>query len=135
MNAKEIRPVMAMPKWIAPATILLAGGLLGYIEWVHQCRVGVYRALSFERIRYAHVSDEDRDRMTCLGAHGRKDLGEGQPRSLYIPIYKTQGLMRRQEPPSLLVDSINQGLSSKSPKISTVAILRRSPDGSGYGWG
>jgi hypothetical protein len=85
---------MGKAKWILPVTLLLAGGILGYARWVYQRTEGIYTGISAERIKYAHISDADRDRMTCLGAHGRKDLAEGHPRSFCVPIYKKEGLLR-----------------------------------------
>ena len=59
-------------RWLLlPLALLMAG--LGYWSWVVQRTEGTYTGISLERMRYAHLSDHQRLRMTCLGAHGRLD--------------------------------------------------------------
>jgi hypothetical protein len=60
--------------------LILASSVL-YGVWVYQRTDGYFVGLSWARIRWAHMSDEQRDRATCLGAHGSQDAREGHPRS------------------------------------------------------
>ena len=76
---------------VIPLALLAAG--LGYGAWVAQRNDGVYTGISLERLRYAQLSDQQRLRMTCLGAHGRQDAAQGHPRDFCLPFLKEAGLM------------------------------------------
>jgi hypothetical protein len=58
----------------------------------------MHTGISFNRIKYAHLSEAKRERMACLSAHGMKDLAVGYPKEFCIPIYKREGLMRKSNP-------------------------------------
>jgi hypothetical protein len=63
--------------------ILTAIGVLSltlYGMWIYQRTDGYFVGLSWARIRWAHMRDEERERATCLGAHGQKDAVERHPR-------------------------------------------------------
>jgi len=71
---------------------LVAVGL-SYSRWVRLRTENLYTGLSIERLRYAHLSDVQRLRMTCLGAHGRLDATKGHPRKFCRPFLKEAGLL------------------------------------------
>lgn len=52
---------------------ILTGAGMGYWAWMVPRAECVYTGVSFERLRYAILSDEQRLRMTSLGAHGCKN--------------------------------------------------------------
>jgi hypothetical protein len=66
---------------------------MGYWAWVVQRTEDVYTGVSLERLRYAHLSDTQRLRMTCLGAHGRLDAARGHPRDFCRPFLREAGLL------------------------------------------
>jgi hypothetical protein len=74
--------------------VLLTTGA-GYWSWVVQRTEGIYTGLSLERMRYAHLSEEQRLRMTCLGSHGRLDAARGHPRGFCVRFLKEAGLLPR----------------------------------------
>lgn len=80
------------PYWIVISLTLLATGL-SYEAWVVKRTGGVYTGVSLERLRYAHLSDQQRLQMTCLGAHGRQDATLGHPRDFCQPFLKEAGLI------------------------------------------
>ena len=73
------------------ATLVAAG--LGYCTWARLRTENVYTGFSIERLRYAHFSDNERLRMTCLGAHGRLDAIKGHPREFCRQFLKEAGLL------------------------------------------
>ena len=66
---------------------------MGYWAWVVQRTVGVYTGVSLERLRYAHLSDTQRLRMTCLGARGHLDVARGHPRDVCRPFLRESALL------------------------------------------
>ena len=79
-------------RWLLPPLAMLMSAL-GYWAWVVNRTEGIYTGLSLERVRYAHLSDAQRLRMTCLGAHGRQDAAEGHPRVVCLPFLREAGLL------------------------------------------
>jgi hypothetical protein len=73
--------------------LILSGAGMGYWAWVVQRTEDVYTGVSLERLRYAHLSDTQRLRMTCLGAHGRLDAARGHPRDFCRPFLREAGLL------------------------------------------
>lgn len=64
-------------------SILMAIGISSltlYGAWIYQRTEGYFVGVSWSRLRWAHMSDEQRDRATCLGAHGQQDAAEKHPR-------------------------------------------------------
>ena len=53
----------------------------------------VYTEVSLERLGYANLSDTQRLRMTCIGAHCRQDAAQGHPRDLCVLFLNEAGLM------------------------------------------
>lgn len=79
-------------RWLLPPLAVLMAGL-GYWAWVMNRTEGIYTGLSPERVRYAHLSDEERLRMTCLGARAQLDAAKGHPRDFCLPFLKEAGLL------------------------------------------
>ena len=79
-------------RWLLIPLILSAAGM-GYWAWVVQRTEDVYTGVSLERLRYAHISDSQRLRMACLGAHGRLDAARGHPRDFCRPFLREAGLL------------------------------------------
>lgn len=79
-------------RWLLIFLALLATGL-GYGAWVVQRTEGVYTGVSLERLRYAHLSEQQRLRMTCLGAHGLQDAAQGHPRDVCRPFLREAELL------------------------------------------
>jgi len=79
-------------RWLLIPLALLAAGL-GYGAWVVQRTEGYFTGVSLERLRYAHLSDQQRMRMTCLGAHALHDAAQGHPRDFCRPFLREAGLL------------------------------------------
>ena len=79
-------------RWLLIPLILSAAGM-GYWAWVVQRTEDVYTGVSLERLRNAHISDSQRLRMACLGAHGRLDAARGHPRDFCRPFLREAGLL------------------------------------------
>lgn len=79
-------------RWLLIPLALLAAGL-GYGSWVSQRTKGYYTGISLERLRYAHLSEQQRLRMACLGAHGRLDAAQGHPRDFCLPFLREASLL------------------------------------------
>ncbi|MCP9913342.1 hypothetical protein KBZ07_07965 [Cyanobium sp. BA20m-14] len=73
--------------------VILSGACMGYWAWLVQRTEDVYTGVSLERLRYAHLSDTQRRRMTCFGAHGRLDAARGHPRDFCRPFLREAGLL------------------------------------------
>jgi hypothetical protein len=74
--------------------LILSGAGMGYWAWVVQRTEDVYTGVSLERLRYAHLGDTQRLRMTCLGARGRLDAARGHPRDFCVPFLREAGLLQ-----------------------------------------
>lgn len=79
-------------RWLLILLALLAAGI-SYGAWVVKRTEGIYTGFSVERLRYAHLSDSQRLRMACLGAHGRLDAARGHPRDFCRPFLREAGLL------------------------------------------
>jgi tRNA(Arg) A34 adenosine deaminase TadA len=75
-------------------TVTLVGAVFCYGTWVWLRTRNVYTGFSIERVRYSHLSDDERLRMTCLSAHGRLDAAQGNPREFCRPFHKEDVLLR-----------------------------------------
>lgn len=73
-------------------TVSLVGAVICYSTWVQLRTKNVYTGVSIERLRYAHLSDNERLGMTCLSAHGRLDATQGHPREFCRPFLAEVGL-------------------------------------------
>lgn len=79
-------------RWLLLPLIFATAGA-GYGTWVLQRTEGIYAGLSIERLRYAHLNDQQRLELSCLGAHARIDAARGHAIPACRSILKQAGLL------------------------------------------
>ena len=78
-------------RWLVLAMVILISGF-SYWSWVVGRTKDFYTGFSMERVRYAHLSHEQRLRLACLGARARLDASQGHSRGFCLRFLKQGGL-------------------------------------------
>ena len=84
-------PLIRRHPWrcLAVASVLSLPLLaVGYWRWVESRTQDVFVGVSPERVRWAQMTDKQRDAATCMGAHGMKDALEGHAPDFCRPYLK-----------------------------------------------
>ena len=77
-------------RWLWLPLVFATAGLV-YGAWVLQRTKDIYVGLSIERLRYAHLNDQQRLELSCLDAHARIDAVRGHARPVCRTILKQAG--------------------------------------------